>query len=303
MAIVLASKPGLSSTTTLAIPKDWSSSWFRGLITNQLQGGDVRNAVGANGITVSGNIASPYATISFGPGPIVLTSPSGTVPLTINATAANALVINAAPGNFGIRVNSAAGASGAYGIVTVGSTTTNQSFGLFAQAGTSASDFAMKLVNQANSQTLFAVQGTGSSNSLAIAGWGNTAGSVVDMSPDTGSFTATATGITGSPTGTAVWAKMGNVVILSLPAITANTSTAATFTLTGLPSEIQPTRTWNIPINFAEDNGAGTAGTAQINNASGTITLFKGIATTGSSWTASGNKGLLAQNTMVYGLN
>jgi hypothetical protein len=61
----LASKPGLTNASTLSIPKQWDPTWFRGIISNLLQGADVRNAVGANGISVSGNIASPYATIGF----------------------------------------------------------------------------------------------------------------------------------------------------------------------------------------------------------------------------------------------
>lgn len=63
----LISKPGLTSASALAIPKNWSASWFRSLISNQLQGADVRNAVGSGGITVSGNISSPYATIAYAP--------------------------------------------------------------------------------------------------------------------------------------------------------------------------------------------------------------------------------------------
>src|SRR5271163_3020082 len=78
MAIALASKPGLSSTTTLNIPAAWDATWFRNLINNQLKGADVRNAVGSGGIVVSGNISSPYATIGFGapvtlPGPVTIT--------------------------------------------------------------------------------------------------------------------------------------------------------------------------------------------------------------------------------------
>jgi hypothetical protein len=95
VAINLASKPGLTSAAALSIPKDWDSSWFRSFINNLLKGGDVRNAVGANGIVVSGTIASPYATISLGPGPIVLNTPAGTVALTVNgASGQQALVVN-----------------------------------------------------------------------------------------------------------------------------------------------------------------------------------------------------------------
>ncbi len=97
MAIVLKSKPGLSSTTTLNIPTDWDPTWFRNFISNQLKGADVRNAVGSNGISVTGNISSPYATITFGGtanpinGPVIITgsgaSPA-TAPLQINVTSA-----------------------------------------------------------------------------------------------------------------------------------------------------------------------------------------------------------------------
>ena len=89
----------------LAIPKNWDSKWFRDIVSNLLQGGDVRNAVGANGIVVSGNISSPYATIGFAapvnlPGPVTITDASpGTVALTIiPASGQNALNILAAAG-------------------------------------------------------------------------------------------------------------------------------------------------------------------------------------------------------------
>lgn len=63
--VALVSKPGITSASTLSIPKDWSSSWFRNFIDNQLKGADVRNAVGSGGIKINGTIASPYATVGF----------------------------------------------------------------------------------------------------------------------------------------------------------------------------------------------------------------------------------------------
>jgi len=86
----LISKPGITSASTLAIPKSWDMTWFRNFIQNQLKGADVRNAVGVNGIVVTGNIASPYATIGFIapvtlPGPVTINpGASGTVTLTVN---------------------------------------------------------------------------------------------------------------------------------------------------------------------------------------------------------------------------
>jgi hypothetical protein len=76
VAIILKSKPGLSSTTTLNIPAAWDATWFRNLISNQLKGADVRNAISGPGISRTGNISSPYATISIGgAGPITLPGP------------------------------------------------------------------------------------------------------------------------------------------------------------------------------------------------------------------------------------
>jgi hypothetical protein len=60
----LISKPGITSAAALSIPKDWNPAWFRGFINNLLKGADVRNAIAGTGITITGNISSPYATIS-----------------------------------------------------------------------------------------------------------------------------------------------------------------------------------------------------------------------------------------------
>src|ERR1700731_1073694 len=87
----LISKPGITSASTLSIPKNWDATWFRQLIQRQLKGADVRNAVGVNGIVVSGNLASPYATIGFGgaanpiTGPVIINGTASTTALTVNA--------------------------------------------------------------------------------------------------------------------------------------------------------------------------------------------------------------------------
>ncbi len=123
MTITLKSKPGLSSTTALSIPDEWSASWFRGFINNMLKGADVRNAVGAGGITVSGNISSPYATITY--------SGSGalTAPVVINSTAGQvSLTVNTAPGQNGLVVNNSSG-SQALTVAANGAVTTTYSAG------------------------------------------------------------------------------------------------------------------------------------------------------------------------------
>ena len=57
-------EPGISSASVKTIPKEWDAAWFRRFIANFLMGGDVRNAIAGSGITITGNLASPFATIS-----------------------------------------------------------------------------------------------------------------------------------------------------------------------------------------------------------------------------------------------
>jgi hypothetical protein len=64
MTIQLPSKPGIAGAKVLSIPKDWDPAWFRSFVNNLLKGADVRNAIAGAGITITGNISSPYATIS-----------------------------------------------------------------------------------------------------------------------------------------------------------------------------------------------------------------------------------------------
>jgi len=54
-----------------------------------------------------------------------------------------------------------------------------------------------------------------------------------------GTFTATGTGLTTSPTGTVNYSRYGNTVVMEIPAIT-GTSNATGFTLTGMPATIFP---------------------------------------------------------------
>jgi hypothetical protein len=84
MAIALKTKPGINGANVLSIPKTWDPNWFRHFINNSLKGADVRNAVGINGITVTGNISSPYATISgAGAGGVTtVASPGATITVT-----------------------------------------------------------------------------------------------------------------------------------------------------------------------------------------------------------------------------
>jgi len=95
MPVALNTKPGINGANVLSIPNEWDATWFRKFINNSLKGADVRNAIAGPGITITGNISSPYATISGSGGGVtqiiagtnVTISPAGgTGAVTINST-------------------------------------------------------------------------------------------------------------------------------------------------------------------------------------------------------------------------
>jgi hypothetical protein len=62
----LISKPGLTPVSLgISIPTTWDRVWFKSVVANLLKGADVRNAIAGPGITITGNISTPYATISL----------------------------------------------------------------------------------------------------------------------------------------------------------------------------------------------------------------------------------------------
>jgi hypothetical protein len=116
---------------------------------------------------------------------------------------------------------------------------------------------------------------------------------------NTGSFTATLTGCTTSPTAAVAWAVSGNQVTLTLPSISATSNTTAC-TLTGLPAFLQPLVQSAICPVIGQDNAVFTNNlVAGITPGSGTITLQRAGSSTG--WTSAGTKGLFG-STITYGL-
>lgn len=265
----LISKPGITSASTLSIPKNWDKAWFRAFIQNQLKGADVRNAVGVSGIVVSGTIASPYATIGFAapitlPGPVIINGAIGSIALTVNGGADN---------NFVARFNA--------------QNVAGNSNGLLINAGTNTSDTAIRIRNAAGTVNFFQIRGDG-----LIQGGGPTAGVLVDMTPDRGTFTLTHTGFTAGVTSTATWYKIGNVVILNT-GLAQGTSNATTWTATGLPAALQSTLAAQvIVIGDVEDNGADTQATVTVSSGSGTLTFGKG-SRSGGAFTNTGTKGFV----------
>lgn len=142
-----------------------------------------------------------------------------------------------------------------------------------------------------------------------LQGWGSVAGALVDMTPDTGSFTGTFQGFAGGdPTSTVEWTRNGNQVSLLFLG-GSGTSNANSFKMTGLPSYLIPATTKIIDISGAGitnggatvDAGAGKVA-VNINNAglSGLIQFLLGGGANG--WTTSGNKGIVTPTEIFYSL-
>lgn len=279
----LISKPGLTSASTLSIPADWSATWFRSLIQNQLKGADVRNATGINGISVTGNIASPYATIGFAapvmiPGPVTITDTTDPFALTLNGTGTDVqLLLNTPSGRFSGLYMQKAGVTEAELFFDA---TANQ---LFLSYDVAASAFHLR---GPGGVVAFTASATG-----ALTGLGTVAGAQVTMTPDRGSFTLTHTGFTTAVTSAANFYRIGNVVILNTGNIS-GTSNATTWTATGIPASIQPTGglIQTITIGDAIDSGVGIAATVSLSSGSGTLTFGKGFAS-GGAFTNTGTKG------------
>lgn len=104
-------------------------------------------------------------------------------------------------------------------------------------------------------------------------------------------FTATATGMTTSPTGTVEFVKAGKMVIMQIPAI-AGISNTTTFTLTGMPTTCRPSVPRTVILRIT-DNGIDSFGLAVIGT-DGVITIYPTAA--GGAFTSAGNKGVKTTN-------
>lgn len=134
-----------------------------------------------------------------------------------------------------------------------------------------------------------------------VQGWGPVSGGLVDLTPDSGSFTGTPTGGTFTPTTVSVtWRRNGNLVCMTVPGTT-GTSNAATFTITGtLPASIVPTTGKNMAVSPVEDNGGFTR---PVNVTVVTGVLGFSVAGSGGGWTATGTKGISSAIGFCYDLS
>lgn len=132
---------------------------------------------------------------------------------------------------------------------------------------------------QVNANGAAALAGQVVSGVIAIGRYDGTNVQLINPQRSTGSFTGTGTGYTAGtiPTATVNYAVSpdGQTVTLSIPSFT-GTSNAATATITGGPSVIQPTtaQAWNTTIS---DNGTAAAGNMSIAAGSSTISFGTSI--------------------------
>lgn len=115
-----------------------------------------------------------------------------------------------------------------------------------------------------------------------------------------GTFTGTLTGVTGTVTATLHYTIVNNICTVSL-ANAANftgTSNATTLTITGLPAACQPATQDPFMLVFVLDNGVGTLAIAEIASGSGTITFGKAVVSgttvgfSNTGFTSTGTKGM-----------
>lgn len=105
----------------------------------------------------------------------------------------------------------------------------------------------------------------------------------------TSSFTCGYTGFSSAPGATSIpYSRSGTIASITLPSSSVGTSNATTFTMTGLPSIIQPARTQGVVLTGMEDNSTALTSSSVAIIAGSTITFFKDAV---NSWTGSGNKG------------
>lgn len=102
-------------------------------------------------------------------------------------------------------------------------------------------------------------------------------------------YTATATGMTTSPTGSVNYSVVGNTVTLDIPNITGTSNTTAC-TLTGGPVDIRPAADKDVLIRVS-DSGITQLGFAKIKT-TGVIELYSTVA--GNAFSGSGTKGVVA---------
>lgn len=122
----------------------------------------------------------------------------------------------------------------------------------------------------------------------------------ISYAPQMKSFTITLTGVVGTVTGTAKYRLVDGVVFLYLPALF-GTSNSTSCSLTGLPSEIIPNETYQVPMaagSFIDNSASALSVSAEVQNVGGQILFRNNGSLTG--FTAANNKGPSSKSMISY---
>ena len=188
-----------------------------------------------------------------------------------------------------------------------GNITTNASYGVLIQAGTTNLDPALRISSITNNQ-LFEVFGDGGTVVGLPTGSSKGAGTLNVQNgyylngallTTSGTFTGTLTGVSATTTGTFHYAIVGNICTVSLANASnvIGTSNSTALTMTGLPAVCQPATQQPIIPCLLEDNSIGYSGFAFVQQ-SGTVVFYKQVVSGSSitlgatSFTSSGSKGI-----------
>jgi hypothetical protein len=107
---------------------------------------------------------------------------------------------------------------------------------------------------------------------------------------ESGSFTATLTGMTTTVTGTISWRRTGSKTTFTAPSQIAGTSNSTTMSMTGFGAFLPGLNSIGFQPTIVRDNGASTIGTAILT----TSAMVFGVGLAGGNFTASGSKGIPA---------
>lgn len=246
---------------------------------------DTSNASTSGTFMVFSSQGTPRGYIGFGPalfsggsiGNFGIAAAVGPLKLSANGGASTQVSIStggvtiAAPvGGVSLVVNAV---STSYAIEAIGASTTGGSLGLLVQAGTNSGDVALTVSNHALTTNYFQIRGDG-----LIFGGGPTAGALVDMTPDSGSWSTTLSGIfAANPSGTLFWTKMGKMVAIYATAnIQATTNASGNITASGLPAEITPSGTRGA-MAYPLNNGGTITGGPMLVLSNNTLQFGAGI--------------------------
>lgn len=230
---------------------------------------------------------------------------TGSGNLTVNAPDSGvSIVATGLPGSPGIQIQSATANTSAPILESVVTSSGNNQVNVICATNANDSDLNI-LLTQIGATTKSAtispgvnipiqLGGFSSHGSAGIKGFGPTAAAYVDMTPDKGTFTGTPTGVSSGGPFLCTWYRIGPLVTLVITnPNTICTSNASTFTMTGLPSAIQPASilAQQVPIASSWLNGGASASNAgaQIVANNGTVTFF--VAGNQSGWISSSTKG------------